>query len=73
MRCYMRKPEFVPENKTHKLFWDFFSDHLIPARPSDNKKKKKWTCIIEYFGVRADHRVKIKENEKKKKKKETHT
>ena len=31
---YMYKPEFVLENESHKILWDFDSqmDHLIPTR-----------------------------------------
>ena len=42
----MHNPEYVQENETHKLLWDFEKemDRLISARPSDQvivKKKKK--------------------------------
>ena len=43
----MHNPEFVQENKTHKLFWDYElqTDHLIPARQPDlvivNKKDNR--------------------------------
>ena len=59
----------VRENNTHKLLWDFdiHMDHPISARKPDliiiNKKKR--TCKIVYFAIRADHRIKLKECEKK--------
>ena len=33
----MHKPEFIQENETHKLLWDFEmqTDHLISARKPD--------------------------------------
>ena len=43
----MHKPDFVLENETYKMLWDFEiqTDHLISARHLDlvvvNKKKKK--------------------------------
>ena len=43
----MYKPEFVLENETHKILWDFElqTDHLVSARKPNqeiiNKKKKK--------------------------------
>ena len=45
----MHKPEYVQENETHKLLWNFVlqTDHLIPARRPDliiidkNEKKKE--------------------------------
>ena len=46
-KYYMLNPEFVLENETHKILWDFEkqTNHLISARQSDlvivNKKKKK--------------------------------
>ena len=44
---YMRNPESVLENETHKILWDFEiqTDHLISSRRADleivNKKRKK--------------------------------
>ena len=70
----MHNPEFVPENETHKILWDFEkqTDHLISARRPDleivNKKKKRErerTCQIVDFAVPADYRVKPKESEKR--------
>ena len=58
----------VLENDTHKLLWDFNrqTDHLIQARRSESKKKKKKRiCKIVDFAVPADHRIKLKECEKK--------
>ena len=36
-KCYMQKPGFVPENETHKIFWDFAiqTDHQISAKRAD--------------------------------------
>ena len=33
----MFKPEFILENKTHKMFWDFeiTTNHLIPSKTPD--------------------------------------
>ena len=63
----MHNPAPVRENDTHKLLWDFDTDHLISARRPDqiiiNKKKKN--CKIVNFAVLADHRIKRKECEKK--------
>ena len=60
-KWYVHDLESLPENKTHKLLWDFEipKDHLILARRPDqiiliNKKKKKRTYRI----------VKLKECEK---------
>ena len=68
----MRKAEYVLENETHKILWNFEIqiDHLIPARRPDlviiiKKERKKRTCRIENFAVLADCKVKIKESEKK--------
>ena len=68
-KWYMHNPEYVQENKTHKLFWDFEiqSNHQISARRPDliiiNKKKRTWR--IADFAVPAEHRVKLKEYEKR--------
>ena len=65
----MNNTEYVPENETHELLWDFEipTDHPISARRPDliiiNTKKR--TCRIVNFSVPADHRVKLKESEKK--------
>ena len=73
----MHNPEYVLENDTPKLLWDFDiqTDHLISAKRTDliiinkkkkkKKKKKKRTRWIVDFAVPADHRVKLKESEKK--------
>ena len=66
----MHNPESVPENKTHKTFWDFEiqTDQLISARPADlvivTKKNRERTHRIVDFAVSIDHRVKLKESEK---------
>ena len=70
-KWYMHNPAPVLENDTHKLLWDFdiHTDHLISTRRPDliiiNKKKR--TCKIVVFAVRADHRIKLKECEKRNK------
>ena len=63
----MLNPAPVLENDTHKLLWDFNiqTDHLIPVRRQDQKKKKKRICKIVDFAVLADHRINLKESEKK--------
>ena len=48
-KWYMHNPEYILENETHKILWDFEiqTDQPISARRSDlmivnnNKKKKK--------------------------------
>ena len=74
----MHNREFVLENETHKILWNFKTrrDHLISAsRPdlviiknnnnnNNNNNNKKRTCRIVDFAVPADHRVKLKESEK---------
>ena len=61
----MPNPEYVPENETHKLRWDFEiqTDHLILARRPDliiiNKKERTYRILD--FAVPADNRVKLKE------------
>ena len=68
----MQNPEYLFENETHKILWDFEiqTDHLIALRRPDSdifrkqKKKKKRTCRIMNFAVPADHRVKLRENDK---------
>ena len=72
----MHNPEYVLENVTHKLIWDFEikTDHLISVRRPDlgiintkkkKKKKKNPNCRIVDFAFTADHRVKLQESEKK--------
>ena len=64
----MHNPEFVQENETHKILWDFGiqMDHLISARRLDlvivNKKEKR-ICRIVDFEIPGDHRLKLKESE----------
>ena len=66
-KWYMHNPEFVLENETHKILWDFEikMDHLISARRTDlvtvNKKKKE---PID-FAVPANYGIKLKESEKR--------
>ena len=68
-KWYMHNLEFVLENETHKLLWDFETqtDHPISARQPDlmiiNKKKKKRNCQIVDIAVQADHKVKLREGE----------
>ena len=67
----MQNPEFVLENDTHKLPWDFNirSDHQISARRSDFiiiHKKTRTRKVVD-FAVPADYRIKLKESEKKNK------
>ena len=72
-KWYMYNPEYVLENETHKLLWDFEiqTDHQISARRPDQviiylkKRVGKRTCRIVDFAVPADLRVKLNENEKK--------
>ena len=56
----MQKLEFILENETNKILWDFDveKDDQIPARRPDLVliKKKKRTCHIVDFAVLADHR-----------------
>ena len=47
-KLYMHKPDYVPENKTHKILWDseIQTDNLIPIRRPhlviiNNKRKGK--------------------------------
>ena len=68
-KWYMPNPEYILENRIHKVLWDFEvqTDHLISARWPDlvivNKRKR--TCQIVDFTTLADHRMKIKESKKK--------
>ena len=63
----MHKQEFVPENETHKIIWDFEirTDHQILARRPDleviKKKKNSSSCKFCRFCVPQ------KENERKRK------
>ena len=65
---YMYKPEFVIENETHEILWDFEiqTDHPIPARRLDlvliNMKEIIFHPVD--FAVPVDHKVKLKENVK---------
>ena len=57
-KWYIHNPEYVRENETHKILWDYKiqTDHLVPSRQPDpiysqqtkkkkkKKKKKKRTC-----------------------------
>ena len=77
----MHNYEYILENETHKLLWDFeiqTAYHISARRPDlviikkkkkkkkrKKKKKKKQTCRIVDFGVPADHRLKLKESEKR--------
>ena len=70
----MHNPEYILENKTQKIIWDFEIQtvHLISAWQPDfiiiNKKKKKkkkkkaWTRRIVDFAVQAYRWMKLKEN-----------
>ena len=55
----MYKPEAIPENETHKFFWDFEIQtyHQIIARRQDLVlvKKKKRTCHLVDFSVLAHY------------------
>ena len=80
-QLYMHNPEFVLENKTQRIQWDFEiqTNHLISARRPNlvkvrkkkkkKKRGKKWEreriCWIVEFAVPTDHRVKPKESEKR--------
>ena len=61
----MHNPEYILENDTQKLLWDFDiqTDPLILARRPDlnrqKKKKKKKNCKIVEFAVPANHRIKL--------------
>ena len=72
----MHNPEYVLENVTHKLFWDFEiqTDHQISARRSNleifkkktpPQKNPNRTYQIVDFAVPANHWVKLKEMEKR--------
>ena len=71
-KWYMHNPEYVIENETHKLVWDFEikTNHQILARRPDliitnkKQKKKKMTNRIVDFAVQADHKVEFKECKK---------
>ena len=61
-KWYIHNPEFVLENETLKILWDFEiqTDHLNSARRPDldivNKKKRTYWIVD--FAVRADHQSK---------------
>ena len=70
----MYDTEYVLENETHKLLWDFEiqTDRLILTRRSDsvvinnnNDNNSKKTCRVVDLAVPTDFRVKLKESEKK--------
>ena len=68
----MHHPADVLENDTHKLLWDFETDHLISARRQDlivinnNKKKKKKSENLQNCTLRCIDWSQIKtESEKK--------
>ena len=56
----MHNPEFVQENETHKILWDFQrqTDHLISAKRPDIVivENKERTCRIVYFAVEFGNR-----------------
>ena len=60
----MHKPEFVRENKTHKILWEF----VMQTDPQISAKKNKVLIFknlsIVDLAVLKDHRLKIKESEK---------
>ena len=68
-KWYIHNPTSVLENDTHILLWNFEiqTDPQISAQRLDfiiiNKKRR--TCKIVNFAVKADHRIKVKECEKK--------
>ena len=69
-KWHMHNLEFVLENETHKLLWDFViqTDRLISTRRPylliiNKNKENIW--IVD-FSFPADHRVKLKESEKRK-------
>ena len=61
----MHDPEFVLENRMHKIHWNFEiqTDPQILTRKTDlisiNKMKKK-NCQQVDFAILANHRVKVK-------------
>ena len=63
-KWYMRNPESVLVNETHKLLWDFELQtvHLNSARRPELVIiiKEKRTCRNVNFAVPADHRIKFK-------------
>ena len=67
-KWYIQKPETVLENETHKIFcaFEIWTGHTISARRVDLViiNKEKWIGHRVDFVVRADHKVKMKENEK---------
>ena len=64
-KWYMHKLEFLRENESHKIIWDFEiqTDHPIQkTRPSDNLQKKR-ICNIMNFAIPANQ----SENQRKQK------
>ena len=72
-KWYMHNLEFVLENETHEILWDFEiqTHHLISARRLDRpnycQQQKKRTCQITDFAVQADYRVKLEKKKQKEK------
>ena len=60
----MHNPEYIWQNETYKLLWDFETqkDYQISARLLDLIiiNKAQGTCRIVNFAVPADHRVELK-------------
>ena len=70
-KWYMDNLEYVRENNTHKLVWDFEiqKDHLISFRRPGHIiiNKNESTGMMVDLAVSADHRVELKECEKRNK------
>ena len=66
LKWYMYITEFVLEDETDKILWDFViqTNHIIPARRPDQVIIYKKENLVD-FAAPAYHRIKIKENEKK--------
>ena len=63
----MNKPKSQLKNETHEMFWyfDIQTDHVIPAKRSDQVLLKKMrTCRLVNFVFPVDHRWKIKASNK---------
>ena len=64
----MHISEYILENETHKILWDFGIEtvHQIQSRRPELEliNEKKRTCHLVDFAVPVDHRMKIKEDEK---------
>ena len=63
-KWYIRKPESILENETHKILWAFWDTNRSPnsgqkTRLRDQEQKKRISHLLE-FVVLTDHRVKIK-------------